>query len=454
VIRGDDLYMSNTGDELFVYRGTECIDRVSWPGGVAAREGQVHFREGDGWDPRILLLGQSRFPPAVYTNVSLTAFVSPDSSREIFARTLQEADRSVLVNVYEFTSPSLARLLAETRARGVAVEVLLEGGPVGGITAEEKCACSIMNQSGIPVYLMKAGEGGHARYRFDHAKYFVVDGDAVFLASENFKESGIPPGGQRGNRGWGVCIRDARIAEYFTGIYRTDRSGPDIEPFIPSENTACATGPGENYRVEFSPAEFSGATVTTVLAPDTSPLITRMIENAAASVDIEQAYITNTSAGSLNPYLGAAIDAARRGVVVRVLLDSYSYNVEDTEDNDEMAIVINDLARGEDLPLEARCADLAKSGVEKIHNKGVIVDRRLTLVSSINWNDNSPNFNREAGVIVNHTGAAEYYTRVFEDDWNAGYAPVNTSGLDFLKFVVLAIVICGLVLVYLLRRRW
>jgi phosphatidylserine/phosphatidylglycerophosphate/cardiolipin synthase-like enzyme len=334
------------------------------------------------------------------------------------------------------------------------VEVLLEGGPVGGITAEEKCACGMMNRSGIPIYLMKAGEGEHARYRFDHAKYFIVDGEAVFLMSENFKESGIPPCGKKGNRGWGVYVRDHGVAEYFTRAYNEDREGADIEPYIPAETSACGTGKGEDYGVEFFPAEFSGATITPVLAPDTSAMITTMITGATERIDIEQAYITNTSAGSLNPFLAAAVDAARRGVTVRVLLDSYSYNVEDTEDNDEMAATINDLARREGLRMEARCAELPRSGVEKIHNKGVIVDGRYTLVSSINWNDNSPNFNREAGVIIDHHGAAGYFTRVFEDDWDAGSVPADSSSPDQRKIAVLVIVILGLVVLYVLRRRW
>jgi len=35
-----------------------------------------------------------------------------------------------------------------------------------------------------------------------------------------------------------------------------------------------------------------------------------------------------------------------------------------------------------------------------LHTKGMIVDRQIEMTSSINWNENSPNFNREAGVIL------------------------------------------------------
>ncbi len=203
--------------------------------------------------------------------------------------------------------------------------------------------------------------------------------------------------------------------------------------------------------VEFAPGIFAGATVRPVIAPDTSSQITDLIDSAERSIEIEQAYITNDSVSSLNPYLSAAINASRRGVHVRVLLDSYWFNIEDEKDNDEMVDLINRIGISEHIPLEARCADLALIGVEKIHNKGVIVDDKRVLVSSINWNSVSPNFNREAGVIIDHPGVAGYFLTVFEDDWNLSpeIPPVTT---DYLKIGVVAIVLVMLLIIYYRRR--
>jgi len=116
-----------------------------------------------------------------------------------------------------------------------------------------------------------------------------------------------------------------------------------------------------------------------------------------------------------------------------------------------MAALINDVARTEHLPLEARCADLTASGFEKIHNKGVIVDNRLVLVSSINWNSNSPNFNREAGVIIEHPGVAGYFNAVFEDDW-APAVRAYEEPVDYLKIACVIIVIGALLVLYYRRH--
>jgi phosphatidylserine/phosphatidylglycerophosphate/cardiolipin synthase-like enzyme len=133
-----------------------------------------------------------------------------------------------------------------------------------------------------------------------------------------------------------------------------------------------------------------------------------------------------------------------------VLLDSYWYNTADEADNDEMVALINRIAATEHLPLEARTADLAASGFEKIHNKGVVVDDRAVLVSSINWNTNSPGFNRETGVIVEQPEVARYFRTVFDADWSPAVRSPQKSA-DYLK-IACVIAVIGLLIVLYYRR--
>jgi phosphatidylserine/phosphatidylglycerophosphate/cardiolipin synthase-like enzyme len=432
--------MANARDELMLYDHGALVQRVSWPGDVKPREGQVHYLESGTWDRRLLFLGQSRFSAHVFRNVSGTTFVSPDSAGGALSSVLDSARQSIHVNVYEFSSTDLARKLIESRRRGTDVLVLVEGGPVGGISPEEKTVLRMMNGSGIPVFQMKAVGDTKPPYRFDHAKYAIIDERLVLVTSENFKASGIPMGNYKGNRGWGVLLEDEGLAGYFEEVFRYDiRSGNSV-PIAGSE------GPVENpvheaYDSEFPALQFSGATVMPVISPDTSFLILSLIDGAQESIEIEQAYITNASAVSLNPYLAAAVNASRRGVQVRVLLDSYWYNIAEEADNDEMVATINRIAAAEHLPLEARCADIGLNNIEKIHNKGVIVDNSSVLVSSINWNSNSPDFNREAGVIIMHNDVARYFRNVFEDDWQpraqSGDTLRNTAKIAALVIIVL-----------------
>jgi len=449
VVSGTTLRMANTRDELLVYENSRLVQKITWPGDVKPRKGQVHFLENGVWDSRPLMLGQSRLSQETFETVTVTAFVSPDCSLAVFSRAVASAQHQVLVNVYELSSANITGALIDAEKRGVDVEILLEGGPVGGISPEEKAAIWRLNQSGIPVFVMTTPEGGQAPYRYDHAKYVVIDDRAVLVTSENFGHSGFPPSGEAGNRGWGVYLENPHLAAYFKDIYQTDTGGPAIVPVYGSEGLAeeYTVGP---YPAPFAPATFTGARVIPVIAPDTSSAITGLLDSAQESIEIEQAYITNESKTRLNPYLATAINASRRGVQVRVLLDSYWYNMEDEADNDEMAALINRVAAAEHLPLEARCVDLAASGFEKIHNKGVIVDDRAVLVSSINWNTNSPGFNREAGVIVEQPEVARYFRTVFDADWSpAVRSPQHST--DYLK-IACVIAVIGLLIVLYYRR--
>ena len=111
----------------------------------------MHYLDDGVWDRRTLMLGQSRFAPAEFRNVSVTTFVSPDCSDELFSDVVSTASREILLNVYEFSSPAMGASLAGAHERGADITMLVEGGPVGGIGKEEGAALFQLNRSGIPV---------------------------------------------------------------------------------------------------------------------------------------------------------------------------------------------------------------------------------------------------------------------------------------------------------------
>jgi cardiolipin synthase A/B len=453
VIPAGAFRLANAGDELMLYDHDTLIQKVSWPADVKPREGQVHFMENGVWDTRVLMLGQSRIAPVNFTGVSGVCFISPDCSLELYENCISQAKYEILVNVYEFSSPGMADALIDARKRGVNVTVLIEGGPVGGISPEGNAVCDLLTRNAIVVRQMGTTGDSHAPYRYDHAKYIVVDSLYLFITSENFKGNGFPVQGKSGNRGWGVCIIDTRVATWFRGVFLTDMNGKGISPITGKTGVLEPDGTVPHTR-EFSPLRFEGAKVTPVLSPDTSYLIPELLRSATSEIDIEQAYISNESKGVPNRYLAEAINASHRGVRVRVLLDSYWFNTEGEDDNDEMMAYINQVAASEHLPLEARCAGLERNELEKIHNKGVVVDGKKVLVSSINWNYNSPTFNREAGVIIEQPEAARYYGAVFEDDWDQS----ATSGMDqdvttgYLKAGIAVMVVALLLILYWRRK--
>jgi phosphatidylserine/phosphatidylglycerophosphate/cardiolipin synthase-like enzyme len=443
---------ANDGDVLTLSSRGLAVQSIRWPGDFHPREGQVHLLGSQGWDPRILLLGQSQFSPETFRNATVTAFVSPDSSLGVLEGAIAQARQEILVNAYEISHPGIGNLLIRARGRGVSIRVLLEGGPVGGISRDEEAVCAALNESGIPLFRMTTTAAAHARYRYNHAKYLVIDGEDLLISTENFGSRGYPAPGSRGNRGWGVFIEDPGVAGYFREVFSADIRGGDVVPYAPAP-TDLSFPVSVPYRSQFPSFRATGVTVTPVLAPDTSGEILSLMDRARDRIEIEQASIRNTSSRQLDPFLSAALNASRRGVTVRILLDGSRYNDEGPADNDEMVDLVNALAAREGLSLAARILEPEAAGLEAVHTKGVILDRKTILISSINWNENSPNFNREAGVILESPAIGGYYSSVFEDDWNRAGAGTGPGGPDPAKIALAGLVILALIIFYVRKRR-
>ncbi len=446
--------LGNQKDDLALLMDGTKIQNISWPGSFKPRKGQVHYLNSTGfWDERILMSGGSRFTPSAFPNASGMVFVSPDCSRAVFEHAISSAVRSILVNIYEFTDPELANLLCQAANRGVRVQVLIEGGPVGGMTADEKAVISILQKEGISIQAMEGDGEDHAPYRFNHAKYLVIDDSQVLLTTENFTPHSLPVAGLSGNRGWGVMVTSPEFATYLSRVFEFDISGPGVIPIsgIPSDVVPYS---GPSYNPVFQPVQFRDATITPVLAPDTSNLIIPFMESAKKRLLIEEAYIKHWSDGRKNPYLETAIQIARKGVHVRILLDSYYYNVEGDNDNDEIASQINQIAKEEQIPLEAKLIDLDKLGLLKLHAKGVIVDDAV-FISSINWNENSPLYNREAGLIISDQTSADYFASVFEQDWKGEktQSTLDNHDPDLKKISTIVGVVILLIILYWWRHR-
>jgi len=468
---------SNTGDEVVLRTDhRQIIDIVTyeaskysgvgWNGRPAngAREGNVLLRQFDtdtggyvdtdsasDWESlRKMSLGQSDFPLETFSsNGPITAFVSPDSSFASISSAIDTAQKSIWLNLYQFTSEPLCDYLVDAMERGVDLWMLLEGYPVGGISQTQKILTQRLVDAGAVIHFMisDSDEGIIPRYNFNHAKYAVIDNVSLLLGSENWKPSGIPLNTTYGNRGWGIKVVDDKVASYFAEVFWADFSPSRVDIYRFNSTHQHYGGPYRSstlydeiptswYEPKFPAETFNEpCEITPVLAPDTSldgSGILGIISGAKDTVLVEQLDCninwTYNDAPMDSLYLEACIDAARRGVDVKILLDSlYVTPWDDYEDNADTVKYINALAREEGISdrLEARLIYLG--GIEKLHNKGLLVDSEHVLISSINWNYNSVTRNREAGLIIKSGGVAKYYEEVFNQDWESSTSYVENA---------------------------
>lgn len=454
---GDVIRLANASTVIDAIRYGDAGPVEGWSGDpvrlTAAGPLRVHRRglpadhdaAGDFQAPREHRLGQLETPPlTVPVNGTLLPFVAPEGSRAAVEAAIGLARERLRINVYQFREIGLADLVADrARTKGLRVEVLLDERPVGESSEElshRGHVIEALEAAGATVRLLR-----HDRYAYNHAKYIVIDGDAVLVQTENLVHSGVPGDGESGNRGWGVLVESAALAAELGRIFDHDFVVDEFGARAPSE----ADGPRhprpllDGRRGGASPTASHATTNATLLVSPDGPLSTddpilRLIRDARESLRVVQLNLPvewRASGGRTwpNPYFEALVDAARRGVAVRVLLDGHFVDSEDGEaDNLDTAATIRRFG----FPsFQARIVDDG----QVLHAKGLVADDSGVLLGSMNWNRNSVLQNREVGLVFDDAGT-RLFADVFDADWQRADAD-QASGLTFVATIITALLV-------------
>lgn len=454
-MEGGVLRLADAGDEIvLVDRSGTVVDAYAWgdssyagPGwiGRAAERmgrGEIAVRDRDGvggwvdgdtaedWEGlRHYRLAQSSFELAsIELRGAVTAVLSPDAGDIPLLRFLGSARTTLEVGVYTFQSERIASVLAAAAGRGVRVRVLLDGSPVGGVEEDEHRVVRGLLAAGVEVRWLAGAPDIVKRYRYLHAKYALVDGRAAWIGSENFGNAGFPPD-REGNRGWSLIAEDPELAAILRHVFEADFD-PRRPDSIAAREAILEPLPSPPSMSTWSSGTPSGPrSARIVLAPDTTfdpEGILDFFASATQRLSIDAFYLDEVWRDKPNPFLEAAFAAARRGVSVRILLDGSWASVEsDSGTNDDVLGRINDRAKDESLRLEVRLLK-PHGSIERLHNKGAVVDGRAVLVSSMNWALGSATENREVGLIVEDSDLARTFETSFDADWEGR----PTSGVD------------------------
>ncbi len=370
----------------------------------------------------------------------ITAFSSPENSFAALQKFLGEAKDNIYVAVYTIDSPFV---MDELLNAGPNITIIVEKSPVGGISQQENNILCRLQKSNASIFLYD-GTG------YMHAKY-IVSGNAVLVATENLGNSGFPKNGF-GNRGYGAIVYDEGIAGEFLSVFMHDLNL--------SMKFICRNESRIGYEkfAAYSPPElktYYNQSVSAIFAPDAIDDVLEFIDSAENRLYIEEFYIYRNWGSKNSPkpneFLESAINKARNGTNVKILMDSTYYNTDknDTNSNYYTNEYVNGIAAQEKLLLEARLAILSSMGVEKVHAKLFIADDTAA-ISSINWNEHSPLRNREAGIAV--TGdAAGYYADAFMRDWSP-QAPTGKATAQRHDWVIALLIILIIIFVAVFLR--
>lgn len=159
--------------------------------------------------------GRDRRSPAAQGTVCAVHFSPRGGCTGVVVRAVGEAQRTVLVQAYAFTSHPIARALAAAHQRGVAVEVILDKSQ----QRDPRSAARLLVEAGIPVGIDEA----HA---IAHNKVMVIDAHTVLTGSFNFTEAA-----EERNAENLLEIQDGDLAAQYEQNWRTHRR--HAKPFHP-----------------------------------------------------------------------------------------------------------------------------------------------------------------------------------------------------------------------------
>ena len=142
-------------------------------------------------------------------------------------------------------------------------------------------------------------------------------------------------------------------------------------------------------------------TIQPLLTPDNyTGLVLDLINGAQSSLHIQMPYIHPSNDTNLAALIAAVTQKAQEGLEVRLIMSQY----EQTQSWLER--------------LQQAGVDLSYVRIQtNLHNKGIIVDSEIVLVSSQNWSGDGVTGNRDAGLIIYNQDAAQYWEQIFNHDW-------------------------------------
>ncbi len=169
-------------------------------------------------------------------------------------------------------------------------------------------------------------------------------------------------------------------------------------------------------------------TLTPIVTPDNAlDVCAAWIDRANDSIDLQNQYITQFDdnqpwSADPSPIVQSLVAAHSRGVILRVQIN---------EDSDSDDITTYFMSLG--IPIRWMGNSASNPDGEWIsdtHNKLLIIDEEVVIVSSINFSENAFTNNREAGIVIQNTAVAAYYKSIFDSDWEDGEIPTSSIKTD------------------------
>jgi phosphatidylserine/phosphatidylglycerophosphate/cardiolipin synthase-like enzyme len=284
------------------------------------------------------------------------SFVMPQGYEARMNNVIDGAQDSLDIQMYLWTSTSLADKVIAAKNRGVAVRVLMDPDHDGNSTVKSRLTAGGVTWKNAP-----------SIYEFSHAKYLIVDKKAAVILSGNWNYDAFVS-----ERNYGFVDRDAEDIADTQAVFDADWASANGTSTTPADLTCT--------RLIVSPT-------------NSKQRLLEHINTATTKLDVEAMYVTETT-------IRNAIGAAKtRGAEVRVIVN---------EATDDSVTYFKSLG----IPVKT------PGGAFFLHAK-LIIANDVAFVGSENYSYTSLAKNREMGGLVFEPTAIGAIKTQFETDWNA-----------------------------------
>jgi hypothetical protein len=382
----------------------------------------------------------------ITAKMTLILHASPEQGWAQLQTFFKGIANELAVGMYEFTAPHIEAALIKALRSPDKLTLTLDSPPEPPQKREQTVekthdtlAASLKKRLSFAWALAGLGKEAPAEAfpTSYHIKVAVKDSKMIWLSSGSWNTTNQPnidPSDRAAlvnaahvdDRDWHVICDCPQLAKLFRAYllqdYATAKNAAAAPTAMPSAAMAAAAAPAVSQDEALAQLQLAARTPQTFFAPHTvtgtitvKPLLTpddyrkpilALIKSAKQRFYMQTQYIHTIAPAqdTGNPthmeLIGAIVDLIKAGVDVRLITSEYQ---------DHMWI--------------ERLQDAGVDAVEHLriqlhaHNKGIIVDSQVVVVSSQNWSSLGTGQNRDAGLIISNAEAAQYFERIFLHDW-------------------------------------
>jgi phospholipase D-like protein len=384
---------------------------------------------------------------AVTRTMTITAAASPDTGYQVLTNFLAGTKSSLSVAMYDFTSADLLTAMTKAIKAGSKPFAMVLDHPPRNPTANQPddvtSADLLTADSNARVnWALTRNDPKVSAWIYPsayHIKVIVRDGASFWISSGNLNVSNEPNfdahDPKRGSlatadRDWHLIVMDNGLAALYEAYIQHDfavatqyqtsgnlavrakiQAAQKKHALAQSQSTIIRNPPKPAPPSNFPQRLFDKIQVTVqpLLTPDPGQRTTlyvekvlELIQSATQRIYMQTQYIHVSNKPEDKDFM-ALVDvlagAYKRGLDVRLITSQYENTPQWVEKLKE-----------HDLDSVLRIQN-------RVHNKGIVVDSKVLMVSSENWSGDGTLRNRDAGLIIHNAEIAQYFESIFLDDW-------------------------------------